>query len=160
VATEVVVAWVGAAASIGAAGFGTWAAARASQRADGIDRRRHNVEALDTQLESFHAAHAAFLDAVGTAGQGVDELHRLGGVGRMLTRLEVLATHPLATDEVTTAAEGVSQVLTNGIAGGDRTGGDAFQTHLNELRVAVRAVNLATAAERSRLLHDQATHQR
>jgi hypothetical protein len=148
---SVVVSVIAAIASVAAAGIAAWGAARASARADGIDRRRHMVEAHDERVASFRAAHERFMEVVAVVGHGATELERLGSLGPVLTRLEVLVTHPRASEEVTRAGEAVVTDLTDAFARGIEPD-SAIQQHLNDLRAAVRAVFVAADAERARLL--------
>lgn len=142
--------WVALAIAVLAAGasiFGAWrserSATRAEASAEGIDRRRHLVEALDSETASFREAAASLLSALGGEGADIPVEKMLGIV---LARGEVLRIHSLATSDVDGAVGELLARLADIALNQQR--GDIDRSVVG-LRDAVRAV-----------LHDQADERR
>lgn len=146
--TAVVVAIIAAGASLVAAFVSYRAAVSAQRSADGIDRRRHMIEALDAETESFRTAVVGYFEALGSMShtKSAEEWAALG-----LGRLQVLLTHPLATEGVRSSAARLSEGLGHQVAQHDPSP-KADPANGEALRQAVRAVFMNQANRRRELV--------
>ena len=146
--TPVVVAIIAALASLAAALFSYRSAVTAQRSADGIDRRRHMIEALDAETDSFRAAVVGYFEALGTMShdRSAEEWAALG-----LGRLQVLLTHPLATEGVRSAAANVSGGLGHQVSQHDPSPRSS-PANGEALRQAIRAVFMNQANRRRELV--------
>ncbi len=94
------VAVVAAVASVYSAVKAARSAEHARRSADGIDRRRHLVEAHDYQERTFRDAHVGLMVAM----DSVDRQNLEAVIARLDGRLEVFCVHPWTTDDMASLA--------------------------------------------------------
>jgi len=141
------VAVVAALASVIAAVLSRRSAREAHRSADGIDRRRHMIEALDAETESFRDAVQAFYQSLHDMDPKQPGISRI----RHLARAHMISAHTLCTPGLESAlASGISH-LTNAAK---RDPADPEPGHISNVRTEVRKVFTEQARERRKLLED------
>ena len=104
--------WIAAGASIAGASVAAFAAWRANRSADGIDRRRHMIEAHDREIASLESAYANMMGVWGKAKHQDD-------LSAVAFAAEVVRSHSLCTPQLDHAiANGVVALFRRDSAGG------------------------------------------
>jgi hypothetical protein len=153
----------------GAAALLAWASARgARQSADGIDRRRHMIEALDAETESFRSAVAAVYQSM----HDVDFKELAIANVRTVARSQMVRLHPLCTPELDRAiVEGnetldrIEKRMKRAMSGGSYADPESGENETAEslpdmehpwrnFRIEARNVLEGQAANRRRLLKE------
>lgn len=148
--------WVALAVAVIAAGasvFAAWrsdgSARRAQAIAEGQDRRRHLVEALDAETDSFRSALTEFLHAIGEA---MTNGQLMTGVLTVTVRAEVLRTHPLTSADLDAAIDGLIASLYSIAQDPGKHAKKPTRSYVHDVRKAVRAILEAQGMERRRLI--------
>lgn len=146
------VAVIAAFTSITAAVLSRRSARDAHQSADGIDRRRHMVEALDAETTSLRAAIESIYAAI--AEVDLDTLNEFQI--KNIARVHLLRMHPLCTDELGDAAmKGIDVVVRGGRAIRDGVNDPEEYSPTWELFwIEARRIFEEQAAKRSALVED------
>jgi len=126
------------------AGYSAWSAKRS---ADGIDRRRHEIEHLDALADSFRNDYAAFMVAWPSKLS-------METLTPMLFRAEILVAHPLTTPGLEVAVESVLNHTVRSLAAGGPIG-DEINEFMSTLRREVKSIN-AGIVEKRRLANARA----
>lgn len=147
------VAIIAAVASFVGALF-AWASARAARlSADGIDRRRHMIESLDAETESFRECIAAVYQAM----HDIELKNNDYGELRTSTRVNLLRTHPLCTPELgeygSNGVFALHQIATKKLRG-EGAAEDFMKPNWAAFRTEARRIFDDQAAKRRGLVED------
>lgn len=149
----ITVAGLAALASIAGAIVAHGSARTAQNSANNIDRRRHFVEALDRDAESFQVAFNAFIASVtGVIGEPETEIAKKQ-VGAAIAASTALRIHPRTNADLHTAVVAVAVTLTNTYYQNKTPRHDVSQK-LVDSEKAGRAIVVAMATERRDLVAD------
>lgn len=144
--------WVPAVVAVLAAVAAFISARQARQSADGIDRRRHLVEALDHEAETFQEAFAAFIRAsVGIGGEDKPRDH-IEHLGALVAASAILRNHPRSDQGMHTAVENVTVGLLAAFTTGDTSNLNITEDHLKAVEDAAREVVRVMGDERRALV--------
>lgn len=139
-------AWVAAAVSAFSAVLAWVSARRASTLADGLDRRRHAIEAHDREVAEFRANFATLLGALGAVDKAMD-------LKAALFTVELVLTHPMCTPALETTVKSVANAWTHAVATRTNPKVD-FDGLVTAMRTEMRAINEAAAERRRELVTD------
>jgi hypothetical protein len=136
--------WIGATVSALGALVAWLSANRANKLADGLDRRRHMIEAHDHEVEEFHENFATFVQRLGATSKFED-------LKSPLFAAELVFAHPLCTPELERALGAVLWRYLEEMAK-RVTSEKQMEELLSEMRKEMRAINESAAARRAALV--------
>ena len=136
--------WIGASVSALSALFAWLSARRANDLADGLDRRRHMIEAHDHEVQEFHGNFATFVERLGATS-------KFSELKSPLFAAELVLAHPLCTPELELALTAVLQRYMEHMT---KTASprDDFEDLVKVMRTEMRAINESASARRAALV--------
>lgn len=148
----IIVACIAAIASVAGALFARSSAEAARNSADNIDRRRHRVEALDHEAESFQAAFNAFIASVTRVNGELELEDATKQVGPALAAASAVRIHPRTDEDLLASVVSVAVILTNTYYKGSPRNRHEISQKLVQAENHGRAIVLAMSQERRDLI--------
>lgn len=148
----IVVAGISGIVSVVGAVFAVVSARAARNSADSIDRRRHLVEALDHEAESFQAAFNAFIASVTRVNNESELQEAKKHVGAALAAASALRIHTRTDGALQGLANAVAILLTNKYYKGMPLDRHDMSQKLVDAEKAGRSIAVAMSTERRGLV--------